>query len=57
MWILFVILVQPTQFSAGPVSYHTTMEECFAAREYFMETAPKPKMNYEAVCVQTDVAN
>lgn len=57
MWILFVILVQPTQFSAGPASFHATMNECFEAREYFIQSAPKPKINYEAVCVQTDVAN
>lgn len=31
------------------------MDECFEAREYFMATAPQPKINYEAICIQTDV--
>jgi hypothetical protein len=31
-----------------------SMETCFEARDYFMDTAPKPKINYEAVCIQTD---
>jgi hypothetical protein len=32
-----------------------SMGDCFAAREYFLATAPQPKINYEAVCIQTDV--
>ena len=30
------------------------MAECFEAREYFIATAPKPKIDYEAVCIQTN---
>ena len=30
------------------------MAGCFEARDFFMATAPKPKINYEAVCVQTN---
>jgi len=30
------------------------LAECFEAREYFISTAPKPKINYEAICIQTD---
>ena len=37
-----------------PQGPFATMAECFEAREHFINTAPKPKINYEAVCVQTD---
>jgi hypothetical protein len=30
------------------------MEECFGARDLFIATAPKPKMNYDAICIQTN---
>ena len=31
-----------------------TMEDCFEARDFLIATGPKPKINYEAVCIQTD---
>ena len=53
-WILFIIILDSTQYYVQPNSMYTSMEKCFDAREVFMATAPKPKMNYEAVCIQTD---
>tara|TARA_R100000388_G_scaffold94316_1_gene81143 strand:- start:894 stop:1019 length:126 start_codon:yes stop_codon:yes gene_type:complete len=32
-----------------------SLEECFKARDFLMEQAPKPKVNYESVCIKTDV--
>jgi len=55
MWLLFAILIQSNGYAVYPQGPFMTMDECFEAREYFIQTAPKPKMNYEAVCIQTDV--
>ena len=55
MWLLFAILIQSDGYAVYPQGPFGTMDECFEAREYFMATAPQPKINYEAVCVQTDV--
>ena len=53
-WVLFIIILDATQYYVQPNSYYSTMDKCFEAREMFMKTAPQPKINYEAVCVQTD---
>jgi len=37
--------------SRGPFP---TMEVCFEERESILSTLPKPKINYEAVCIQTN---
>ena len=55
MWFLVGIVVGMAGAQAVPVSIHATMDECFAAREVFMEELPKPKMNYEVVCIRTDL--
>lgn len=55
MWMLFVILLNPTGYNTMYLGIHPTMEDCFAQREQLMDTAPKPKINYEAVCVRTDI--
>lgn len=54
VWVLFIIILDATQYYVQPNSFYSTMGKCFEAREMFMKTAPQPKMNYEAVCVQTD---
>lgn len=54
MWMLFAIIVSSDQYMVYPQGPFDSMEKCFEAREYFIETAPKPKINYEAVCIQTD---
>ena len=55
MWLLFAILIQTDGYAVYPQGPFMTMDDCFEAREHFINTAPKPKMNYEAVCIQTDV--
>jgi hypothetical protein len=55
MWVLFAILIQADGYTVYPQGPFATMDQCFEARQYFMDTAPKPKINYEAVCIQTDV--
>lgn len=54
MWVLFAILIQGNGYSVYPQGPFLSMDECFEAREVFIESGPKPKINYEAVCVQTD---
>ena len=53
-WILFIIVLDTDQYYVSPNSFYSSMDNCFAARELFMATAPQPKINYEAVCIQTD---
>ena len=55
MWLLFAILIQADGYAVYPQGPFATMAECFEARQYFMETAPKPKINYDAICIQTNV--
>jgi len=54
MWMLFAIIITAEGYGTMPQGPFATMAECFEAREYFMATAPQPKINYEAVCIQTD---
>lgn len=54
MWMLFAIIITAEGYGTMPQGPFATMAECFEAREYFINTAPKPKINYEAVCIQTD---
>lgn len=54
MWVLFVILLESNRYIVGPQGVYPTMEDCFAAREFVMQTAPQPKINYDAICIQTD---
>ena len=55
MWLLFAILIQTDGYAVYPQGPFMTMNDCFEAREHFINTAPKPKMNYDAICIQTDV--
>ena len=54
MWMLFAIIITAEGYGTMPQGPFATMDECFEAREYFISTAPKPKINYEAICIQTD---
>ena len=54
MWILFVIILEADRYIDGPQGVYPTMQDCFEAREFVVQTAPQPKINYEVVCVQTD---
>jgi hypothetical protein len=54
MWVLFVLMLESNRYIVAVQGIHPSMAGCFEARDFFMATAPKPKINYEAVCVQTD---
>jgi hypothetical protein len=54
MWMLFLIILEPDRYIVSPQGPFTTMDQCFEAREYVVQTAPQPKINYEAVCIQSD---
>ena len=55
MWALIGVMLATQGVAVQPISLHDTMEECFEAREQIMLVMPKPKINYEAVCVRTDL--
>ena len=52
--MLFLIILEVDRYYVAPQGPFPTMEVCFEAREVALSTAPKPKINYEAVCIQTD---
>ena len=54
MWMLFVIFLEADRYMVAPQGPFTSMDDCFEAREIVMQSAPQPKINYEAVCIQTD---
>ena len=51
-WVLFVLLLEAERYYVMPQGHYMTMEECFEAREAVMQSAPQPKMNYDAICIQ-----
>ena len=53
-WVLFVIVLEADRYYVSPNGMYESMDDCFEAREFFMATAPQPKINYEAICVATD---
>jgi len=55
MWVLVAVLLSSKGAGVQPVNLHKSMDECFMARETVMAAMPKPKINYELVCVRTDV--
>jgi hypothetical protein len=54
MWMLFVIVLETDQYLVAPRGPFPTAEICELARDAVLQTAPQPKINYEAVCIQTD---
>jgi len=52
--MLFLIILEVDRYYVAPQGPFPTMEVCFEAREVTLSTAPKPKINYEAVCIYTD---
>lgn len=54
MWVLFVILLEADRYIVFPQGVYPTMVKCFEEHTLFMVSAPKPKINYEAICIQTD---
>jgi len=55
VWILFSLLLSAEQYYVHHQGPYMSLEECFKARDFLMEQAPKPKVNYESVCIKTDV--
>jgi hypothetical protein len=54
MWMMFLIILEADRYMVSPQGPFRTMDQCFEARDYVLQTAPQPKINYEAVCIQTD---
>ena len=54
MWMLFVIVLESDRYFVSPQGPFPSMEICFQARDRVMQFAPQPKINYEAICIQTD---
>ena len=55
MWALVGVIVGMFGAQAVPISLHNSMDKCFEAREDYLAQLPKPKINYEVVCVSTDL--
>lgn len=53
-WVLVVLVFVDSKLGVMPNGAYESMNKCFEARELFMATAPKPKINYDAICVRTD---
>lgn len=56
-WFLFIIILGEESYVVSVNSIHQTMGSCFVARDAIMTSAPKPKINYEAVCIKSDRVN
>lgn len=54
VWVLVATLFMQGEFKFMALGAYPSMDECFKAREHFMDTGPKPKINYESVCIKTD---
>lgn len=55
VWVLFFIGLTGNQYHVQPMGIFPDMTTCFEAREVIMRSAPKPKVNYEAICIATKV--
>jgi len=54
MWMLFVIVLEADRYFVAPRGPYPSMEVCFEERSRTLATLPKPKINYEAICIHTD---
>lgn len=54
MWVLFVILLEADRYYVSPNGIYPTMQDCSNALEVVMQSAPQPKINYDAICIKTD---
>jgi len=55
MWALVAVVLSTKGVGVQPVELYKSMDDCFTAREVLMTSMPKPKVNYELVCIRTDV--
>lgn len=53
MWFLFVIGISNGMWAVTTNGPYPNMAKCFKVREALLETYPKPKIDYEAVCVRS----
>ena len=54
-WVLFGLFLEANRYMVAPQGVYAEMNDCFEARDYFLATAPQPKINYAAVCIPSDV--
>ncbi len=54
MWVLFVILLEADKYYVSPNGVYPTEMQCLEQLTLFMMDAPKPKINYDAICIETD---
>lgn len=54
LWVLLGITIQPDSANLHSIGIYSSMDDCFSAREVVMTQLPKPKMDYELVCVKTN---
>jgi hypothetical protein len=52
--MLFTILLTTNGYYTHTQGPFLTMDKCFEARDHLIATGPKPKVNYEAVCIQME---
>ena len=53
MYILFIILLSSSSDSYGIQRHsdHNRMDQCFEARDLYVEKTGRPIVNYQAICV------
>ena len=57
MWVLVAVALGANGVAAQAIGVFSELNQCFEVREQIMKKAPQPKMNYETVCVRTDLFN
>lgn len=55
MWVLVGVILTAQAVGVQPIGLYNDMAQCFSAREAYMQQMPKPKVNYEMVCIQTNL--
>jgi len=53
-WVLFAIFLEANRYIVSPIGMYPTMNDCFEARDFFLSTAPQPKVNYDSICIPSD---
>lgn len=54
VWLLVGILVKGAEVYTKPLGAFMEEGRCQEIREYVLAQAPKPSINYDAVCIKTD---
>jgi hypothetical protein len=55
LFYLILIFIWPSgEVTSDAISIHTSMEECFIARDDIVEIMKRPIINYQAICVIRD---